>query len=44
MGMTGILYVRPAQNGEPIAHEGDTFTRFGYNCGDGSTGDRKSVV
>ena len=38
MGMTGILYVRPAQNGEPIAHEGDTFTRFGYNCGDGSTG------
>jgi FtsP/CotA-like multicopper oxidase with cupredoxin domain len=38
MGMTGLLYVRPAQNGSPIEHEGTTFTRFAYNCGDGSSG------
>jgi FtsP/CotA-like multicopper oxidase with cupredoxin domain len=34
MGMTGIVFVRPAQDGS--AHAG--FTRFAYNDGDGSTG------
>ncbi|NJC73806.1 multicopper oxidase domain-containing protein [Planosporangium thailandense] len=38
MGMTGMLFVRPKQNGTPIAFNGKTFTRFAYNCGDGSTG------
>jgi hypothetical protein len=34
MGMTGIVFVRPAQNG--TSHGG--FTKFAYNDGDGSTG------
>jgi FtsP/CotA-like multicopper oxidase with cupredoxin domain len=34
MGMTGIVFVRPTQDGTPIAG----FTRFAYNDGDGSTG------
>ena len=34
MGMTGIVFVRPQQDGTPIAG----FTRFAYNDGDGSTG------
>ena len=34
MGMTGIVFVRPVQDGTPIAG----FTRFAYNDGDGSTG------
>ncbi|HEY3717867.1 MAG TPA: multicopper oxidase domain-containing protein [Jatrophihabitantaceae bacterium] len=34
MGMTGIVFVRPAQDGS--AHAG--FTKFAYNDGDGSTG------
>lgn len=38
MGMLGNLYVRPAQNGTPIIFEGETYTQFAYNDGDGSTG------
>ncbi|MFY9914213.1 MAG: multicopper oxidase domain-containing protein [Nocardioidaceae bacterium] len=34
MGMTGLVFVRPLQNGQ--AHGG--FTKFMYNDGDGSTG------
>jgi FtsP/CotA-like multicopper oxidase with cupredoxin domain len=34
MGMTGIVFVRPLQNGTPIGG----FTKFAYNDGDGSTG------
>jgi FtsP/CotA-like multicopper oxidase with cupredoxin domain len=34
MGMTGIVFVRPQQDGTPIAG----FTKFAYNDGDGSTG------
>jgi FtsP/CotA-like multicopper oxidase with cupredoxin domain len=34
MGMTGIVFVRPQQDGTPIGG----FTRFAYNDGDGSTG------
>jgi FtsP/CotA-like multicopper oxidase with cupredoxin domain len=34
MGMTGIVFVRPTQDG--TSHAG--FTRFAYNDGDGSTG------
>jgi FtsP/CotA-like multicopper oxidase with cupredoxin domain len=34
MGMTGIVYVRPSQNGTSIGG----YTKFAYNDGDGSTG------
>jgi FtsP/CotA-like multicopper oxidase with cupredoxin domain len=34
MGMTGIVYVRPSQNGTSLGG----FTKFAYNDGDGSTG------
>ena len=34
MGMTGIVFVRPLQNGTPLGG----FTKFAYNDGDGSTG------
>jgi FtsP/CotA-like multicopper oxidase with cupredoxin domain len=34
MGMTGIVFVRPKQDGTPIGG----FTKFAYNDGDGSTG------
>ncbi|HWQ14415.1 MAG TPA: multicopper oxidase domain-containing protein [Roseiflexaceae bacterium] len=34
MGMTGIIFVRPAQNGTSLGG----FTKFAYNDGDGSTG------
>jgi len=34
MGMTGVLFVRPQQDGTSIGG----FTRFAYNDGDGSTG------
>jgi FtsP/CotA-like multicopper oxidase with cupredoxin domain len=34
MGMTGIVFVRPTQDGTPIGG----FTQFAYNDGDGSTG------
>jgi len=38
MGMTGIVFVRPLQDGTPKTFDGRTFTRFAYNDGDGSTG------
>ncbi len=40
MGMTGMVFVRSAQNGTAITFAGDgrTYTRFAYNDGDGSTG------
>ncbi len=34
MGMTGLVFVRPKQDGTPI----NGFTKFVYNDGDGSTG------
>jgi hypothetical protein len=34
MGMTGLVFVRPIQDGTNIGG----FTKFAYNCGDGSTG------
>ena len=34
MGMTGLVFVRPVQNGTTIGG----FDKFAYNCGDGSTG------
>ena len=34
MGMTGIVFVRPLQNGQNLGG----FTKFAYNDGDGSTG------
>jgi FtsP/CotA-like multicopper oxidase with cupredoxin domain len=38
MGMLGNLYVRPRQDGTPFTFEGETYTTFAYNDGDGSTG------
>jgi FtsP/CotA-like multicopper oxidase with cupredoxin domain len=38
MGMTGPVFVRPLQNGTPKTYNGKTYTKFAYNCGDGSTG------
>lgn len=38
MGMTGMVFVRPKQNGTPLAWQGKTFTKFAYNDGDGNTG------
>jgi FtsP/CotA-like multicopper oxidase with cupredoxin domain len=38
MGMTGIVFVRPRQDGTAITFAGKTFSRFAYNDGDGSTG------
>ncbi|PKW26217.1 multicopper oxidase domain-containing protein [Phycicoccus duodecadis] len=38
MGMTGLVFVRPLQNGQAKTHDGRTFTQFLYNDGDGSTG------
>ncbi len=38
MGMTGLVFVRPAQDGTSRTYDGRTFTRFAYNDGDGSTG------
>jgi FtsP/CotA-like multicopper oxidase with cupredoxin domain len=38
MGMTGIVFVRPLQDGSPITFNGKTFTKFAYNDSDGSTG------
>ncbi|MDQ2935061.1 MAG: multicopper oxidase domain-containing protein, partial [Chloroflexota bacterium] len=38
MGMTGIVFVRPTQDGTSKTFDGKTFTRFAYNDGDGSTG------
>src|SRR5262245_11439783 len=38
MGMTGIVFVRPQQDGTSLNFDGKTFTRFAYNDGTGSTG------
>lgn len=41
MGMTGLVFVRPLQDGTPFEHplgSGRVYTRFAYNDGDGSTG------
>ena len=38
MGLTGIVFVRPTQDGTPFTVAGRTFTRFAYNDGNGSTG------
>jgi FtsP/CotA-like multicopper oxidase with cupredoxin domain len=44
MGMTGLLFVRPKQNGQAITYtdpatgQARTYTKFAYNCVDGSTG------
>jgi FtsP/CotA-like multicopper oxidase with cupredoxin domain len=38
MGLSGILFVRPLQDGTPKTFGGKSFTRFAYNDGDGSTG------
>ncbi len=41
MGMTGIVFVRPLQNGQSIGG----YTKFAYNDGDGSTGyDRENAL
>ena len=38
MGMTGIVFVRPLQDGTSFTVGARTFTKFAYNDGDGSTG------
>jgi FtsP/CotA-like multicopper oxidase with cupredoxin domain len=38
MGMTGVVFVRPTQDGTAKTFGGKTFTTFAYNDGDGSTG------
>ncbi len=38
MGMTGLVFVRPGQDGQAKTFDGRTYTRFLYNDGDGSTG------
>ncbi len=38
MGMTGLVFVRPIQDGTATTYAGRTYTRFLYNDGDGSTG------
>ena len=38
MGMQGIVFVRPKQDGTTKTFDGKTFTKFAYNDGDGSTG------
>ena len=38
MGMTGLLFVRPQQNGTAKTFQGKSFSKFVYNDGDGSTG------
>ncbi|MEZ4866174.1 MAG: multicopper oxidase domain-containing protein [Caldilineaceae bacterium] len=38
MGMTGMVFVRPEQDGTPYTYGGRTFTKFVYNDADGSTG------
>ena len=46
MGMTGLLFVRPKQDDGPsITFGGKPYTKFAYNCLDGSTGyDREYSV
>jgi FtsP/CotA-like multicopper oxidase with cupredoxin domain len=38
MGMAGIVFVRPLQDGSTFTFDGKTFTKFAYNDGNGSTG------
>jgi FtsP/CotA-like multicopper oxidase with cupredoxin domain len=38
MGMTGIVFVRPTQDGSSFTFDGKTFNKFAYNDGNGSTG------
>jgi FtsP/CotA-like multicopper oxidase with cupredoxin domain len=38
MGMTGLVFVRPAQDGQTFTFDGKPYSRFMYNDGDGSTG------
>ncbi len=38
MGMTGMVFVRPKQNGQTKTHDGRSYSTFLYNDGDGSTG------
>ena len=38
MGMTGMVFVQPTQNGSAHTYGGKTYTKFLYNDGDGSTG------
>ena len=38
MGMNGLVFVRPQQNGQTFTFDGRDFTKFAYNDGDGSTG------
>jgi FtsP/CotA-like multicopper oxidase with cupredoxin domain len=38
MGMNGLVFVRPKQNGTEYTFDGKTFKQFAYNDGDGSTG------
>jgi FtsP/CotA-like multicopper oxidase with cupredoxin domain len=38
MGMTGIVFVTPLQDGTPKTFDGKTCTKFAYNDGNGSTG------
>ena len=38
MGMAGVVFVRPLQDGSSFTFDGRTFDKFAYNDGDGSTG------
>jgi FtsP/CotA-like multicopper oxidase with cupredoxin domain len=38
MGMQGIVFVRPIQDGSVISYQGKQFNKFAYNDSDGSTG------
>lgn len=38
MGMTGLVFVRPAQDGTSHTYQGKTYNKFVFNDGDGSTG------
>ncbi len=38
MGMTGLVFVRPRQDGTTMTWGGSPFTKFMYNDGNGSTG------
>ncbi|MDT4892316.1 MAG: hypothetical protein QOE97_1351 [Pseudonocardiales bacterium] len=38
MGMTGMVFVRPVQDGTPKTVGAKTFTKFAYNDGNGTTG------
>ncbi len=38
MGMTGLVFVRPAQDGTNINYQGRNYNKFVFNDGNGSTG------